>query len=175
MITHSSIRRAAAALVALLLGLSGAGAAAGAEWQKDFVLSGTGKLKAKGLGTLKIPVTASLHMLPDMAAGSWQVFDGTALLVGTYYALDTKGRKFSVSFSLRALSQLGDELRAEVLSETGLDAQVLSISQRNAVFKVDKKWSKGSIKLVFDITALVNGEVRTATYTVPLKARVLPV
>ena len=67
------------------------------------------------------------------------------------------------------------ELEREVLSETGVQANVVTLTERPAVFKVDKKWLKASIKLVFDITAFANERSeprRTSCRSRPSRARV---
>lgn len=171
-ITH---RWLAIALAAVAL-VSSSGVAAAAEWEVVMEMGATAKLKAKKVGTLKVPVSVRVYMGTNAQAGVWSARDhedGT-LYLGSYYAANRKYTKFSVAFSQPALEQLAGTLENLVLDEAGLYAEVVSISQRNAKLTLSKKQTKASLKLVFDIGAYVDGVYRTATYTIPLKGNVIP-
>src|SRR5262249_53504895 len=137
-----------AALAAASLWLA---ASAGAQsLDLDLAMNGTGSLKSKGLGTLKVPVALLIHMYGTVEMGYWSATDQDLnAFHGTYYPV--KGRKNHVQFDGDSLALLGDVLEQEVAQDTGLSAQAQYVTLRPAFLKIDKK-GHATLKLVFDIT-----------------------
>jgi hypothetical protein len=162
------------ALAVLLFVASGAGLAGAAEWQPRLRLAGTGKLNASHVGTLKVAVEVTADLCCAAGTGTWSAHDlgSGAEYPGHFYDVDGKVQKFEVIFDPPALTRLVQTLQQLVLDEAGLTAQVIGISQRHSYLKLTKNRTQAEVKLSFEISALVNGEYRTATYTLPLKGTV---
>src|SRR5262249_38967358 len=117
MIRHRLLVATLAAAVLWLAGSAGA-----QSFDLDLVLNGTGSLKSRGLGTLKIPVALLVHMYGTPEIGNWSATDQDFnTFYGNYYPV--KGRKNYVQFDLDSLVLLGDVLEREVAQDTGLSAQ----------------------------------------------------
>lgn len=162
----------ALALALALLCATGSNLAAAAEPEPPdlygyaAILEAKATLKAKKLGSLKVPVVVGILL---SHSDWWAQDDDLNEFVGSYRSLDTKGRKFTVTFAQQSVQSLAGVLEDLVLDEAGLSAQVVSITQRPAILSTNKKRTRATLKLIFDITAYVNGEYRIATYKLSLK------
>lgn len=158
------------ALAAAVLWLASPAPALGAEIDFGFHVAGNGALRLAGVKGIKVPVELAISVQGTPTQGSWDAIDGDEFVYsGSLHRAHPNERDLGVVFRFDSLVKLGKRLEERIAEERGVTVQVLSVSLRPTVLKVDSKWKKTAVKLVFDFAALVDGQYRIGTYIVPLQ------